>query len=333
MSLPELNQLEEIIESSNGILDAKVLLNCSNKHQLFPIYSVRVGKFRPELPTICLVGGIHGIERIGTQILLAFLDTLINRYDWDDSLHSLMDRINVLFLPLMNPVGMHKNRRANGNGVDLMRNSPVEAKQPVFLAGGQRISSLLPWFRGNSESPMERESVALIEVIQREVMQCPFSLIIDCHSGFGMHDRIWFPYARCKQERMPHLAEVFEINRLLRSTYPNLNYIFEPQSKHYVTHGDIWDHIYDQAVMTQKILLPLTLELGSWLWVKKNPMQLRNALGMFHPIKPHRVKRVLRHHQLLMDFFLRITQSYESWLPEIDRGLNEAQAEDLWYQS
>ena len=43
-------------------------------------------------------------------------------------------------MPLVNPVGMYKGYRSNGNGVDLMRNSPIESKEKVYpFVGGHRI--------------------------------------------------------------------------------------------------------------------------------------------------------------------------------------------------
>ena len=47
--------------------------------------------------------------------------------------------------------------------------------------------------------------------------------------------------------------------------------------------------------------LPLTLEMGSWLWVKKNPRQLFSRHGIFNPLIEHRQQRVLRRHLALLD--------------------------------
>ncbi|MCG8459603.1 MAG: hypothetical protein MI919_25265, partial [Holophagales bacterium] len=80
--------------------------------------------------------------------------------------------------------------------------------------------------------------------------------------------------------------------------------MFEPQSRHYVTHGDLWDYAYQQAYQEERLLLPLTLEMGPWRWVKKNPMQF-GPTGLFNPVKPHRVQRVLRHHMSLLEFLIR----------------------------
>ena len=80
------------------------------------------------------------------------------------------------------------------------------------------------------------------------------------------------------------------------------------------------------------VFLPLTLEMGSWLWVKKNPRQLFSRLGMFNPVIAHREQRVLRRHLPLLDFLLRAALSHARWLPgEAERDGHRRQALARWY--
>jgi len=330
--LPELSQLYSILQQGGDILRVSTIAQCPTRDHLYPIHSVSLGSEDPNKPALAFVGGIHGIERIGTQVVLAFLDTLVQRMRWDSTLVDALQQVKLVFIPLMNPVGMLRNWRSNGNGVDLMRNAPIEAMDKVpWLVGGHRISSSLPWYRGPKDIPMERESLALIKAIKDELLSSPFSIVVDCHSGFGFQDRIWFPYAHSKNKRIKHMAEIYQLRKMFFSTYPHQNYLFEPQARHYTTHGDLWDYIYDESLASGKTFLPLTLEMGSWMWVKKNPLQIRNALGMFHPIQPHRVKRVLRHHQLLMEFLVRATRSYSYWTSTMNHKKNRQLAKALWY--
>ena len=178
---------------------------------------------------------------------------------------------------------------------------------------------------------METESQALVSYICRELFGRPFSLVLDCHSGFGRTDRIWFPYAKSARQPISHLAEMYRLRQLFFQTYPHQNYIFEPQSQHYLCHGDLWDYLYDQALAQHTTMLPLTLEMGSWNWVRKNPFQLLSSLGMFHPVKPHRVKRVLRSHLILINFLINASLSYQNWLPLTHRQQLENTALRLWY--
>jgi hypothetical protein len=167
---------------------------------------------------------------------------------------------------------------------------------------------------------MEAEAQALCDVVQQELMTREFSVTLDCHSGFGMQDRIWFPYAHSTTP-IPHLLEIQALTNLFSQTYPDHNYLFEPQSRQYLTHGDLWDYLYLQAqTNSSRVFLPLTLEMGSWLWVKKRPRQLLSRKGMFNPIAPHRFQRVMRQHLLWFDFLTRAACSHRHWLPaSLDR--------------
>ena len=110
-------------------------------------------------------------------------------------------------------------------------------------------------------------------------------------------------------------------------------YIFEPQSLQYLAHGDLWDYLYQQgSARADAIFLPLTLEMGSWLWVKKNPRQLFSRHGIFNPLIAHRQQRVLRQHQMLLDFLSRAASSYQRWLPQGEaREAQHAMALQDWY--
>ena len=60
-----------------------------------------------------------------------------------------------------------------------------------------------------------------------------------------------------------------------------------------------------RRIASKPHVITMTLELGSWLWIRKNPHQLFSRHGMFNPIKAHRIKRVLRRHADLLDFLTR----------------------------
>ena len=92
---------------------------------------------------------------------------------------------------------------------------------------------------------MEVEAQTRCDFVAKEMLQSKVSVAVDVHSGFGTRDRIWFPYARTRKP-FPDLVEVFALKNLLDRTYPNHVYIVEPQSKQYTTHGDLWDHLYDE---------------------------------------------------------------------------------------
>ena len=308
------------------------LTQISHQDKIFPVHSFTLGSESTDVPCLIYVGGVHGLERIGTDVVLAFLETLIQRLDWDHSLINGLEGLRLVFVPALNPVGLINNTRGNGNGVDLMRNAPIDAEdKPPLLAGGHRIHAKLPWYRGRKNSPMEAESQAIIELVRKECLTRPFSLILDCHSGFGFEDRLWFPYAYSRRP-MEHLAEAYALKQLLHRTYPHLNYVFEPQAHSYTAHGDLWDYLYLEALEKNTVFLPMTMEMGSWRWIKKNPRQLASLSGIFNPVIPHRLQRVLRRHIVLMEFLIRATRAWQQGIPEQEfRRQQTTEALQHWY--
>jgi Zinc carboxypeptidase len=241
--------------------------------------------------------------------------------------------MRLVVMPIVNPGGIWRGTRANPNGVDLMRNAPVDAAQGVpFLFGGQRISARLPWYRGAPGAPMEAENAAVCQVVEREFFGRSFAIALDCHSGFGIDDRIWFPYAHSASP-IAHLPEMHALKGIFDQTHPNHRYVIEPQSRQYLAHGDLWDYLYQRACAIPGLtFLPLTLEMGSWLWVKKNPRQLFSRHGMFNPLIEHRQQRVLRRHLAWLDFLARAACGHHHWLPQAEaREQSRAQALREWY--
>ena len=179
---------------------------------------------------------------------------------------------------------------------------------------------------------MEIEAQAVCEVVNAELLSRAFSLSVDCHSGFGSSDRIWFPFAH-KRAPITHLAEMHALKNIFVQSNSHHRYTIEPQSRQYLAHGDLWDHLYLQAcAQAQRVFLPLTLEMGSWLWVKKNPRQLFSRHGIFNPLIEHRQQRVLRQHQLLLDFLSRAACGHRLWLPGAElRAQQHTQALQDWY--
>ena len=79
--------------------------------------------------------------------------------------------------------------------------------------------------------------------------------------------------------------------------------------------------------------LPLTLEMGSWTWVRKNPWQIFSKHGAFNPIKEHRIKRTYRRHHVLFDFLLKAMNSNKVWsdLDKRVRNKHEQLGLERWY--
>ena len=334
--LSELEQLEAQLESLPDHAESRLLGRAPlSDHAWLPIYGLRLGTDDGTAPTFIIVGGIHGLERIGTRVALSFMSTLIELMQWDKMTQVALRHARVLFIPLVNPVGMLHTRRGNWRKVDLMRNAPAEPDaKGALLLGGQRVSRHLPWYMGPSTTRLEIESSALMDYIHEHTLHSRAVICIDLHSGFGMVDRIWFPYAR-QHRPFGNLAELWALKSLVDRTLPNHIYKFEPQSSSYTIRTDLWDYAYDsfRAHNPQGVMLPLTLEMGSWLWIRKNPRQLLRTLGAFNPMLPHREKRTLRRHLPLLDFLFRAVQAPQSWawLTGTHRRDAYRQAVATWY--
>lgn len=332
-SLPEIDEVLALADAGGAHLSCRRVCEVAAGDRVFPVHALTLGNPDPGLPAVGFFGGVHGLERIGAEVVLACLRSLVSRLRWDATLHHLLEGLRVVFMPLVNPGGLWRGTRANPQGVDLMRNAPVESVEGVpFLLGGQRLSPGLPWYRGQAGEPMQAEAQALCDVAATELLGRDFAIAIDCHSGFGLADRLWFPHAHTTRP-VAHLAELQALSRLLDDSLLHHRYVFEPQSRQYLAHGDLWDHLYLQAAAREgSLFLPLTLEMGSWLWVKKNPRQLFSRRGVFNPQIEHRQHRVLRRHLSLLDFALRAAHSHRRWRPQAEhRDALRAEALAHWY--
>jgi len=326
----ELDELRELVQEAGARLEHRIVGHTDGGVAL---ETVAVGNPSADVPAVGFFGGVHGLERIGVRVLLTYLRSLVRRLAWDTVLQRQLEHVRLVFMPLVNPGGLLLGTRANPSGVDLMRNAPVDALDAVpWLLGGQRISAGLPWYRGAAGAPMQAESRALCDVVERELLARPFSLALDCHSGFGAVDRIWFPYAHTRRP-IGHLAELHALSSIFEASHVHHRYVIEPQSRQYLAHGDLWDHLYQRSLdRPEATFLPLTLEMGSWIWVKKNPRQLFSRQGIFNPLIEHREHRVLRRHIAWFEFLTRAAASCGRWLPQGERREREHEAAlARWY--
>lgn len=333
----EMDLLEDLIAENRDLLRVQVIDEVSLEDRKFPLYVLSVGSENLEDPVIGYFGGVHGLEKIGTEVVLSQLSTVLNLMRWDESFKQRLKRTRLLFMPIVNPVGIVLRTRSNGRGVDLMRNSPLDGTEiggPIYR--GHRIGPMLPWFRG-WEGEMEIESKALCKVVEEQLFPSKLAMAIDVHSGFGAKDRLWFPFAY-SEKPFPFLAEAHAFKSIYDQTYSHHFYEIEPVCRQYTINGDLWDYLflkkYESSANSKGVFIPWTLEMGSWMWVKKNPLQVFTKFGVFHPIKPHRYNRILRRHINLFDFFHRSILSAQSWSELSPASYKEHlnKAKRLWYK-
>jgi len=334
-AFPEQAQLEQIITCLGGRALVEIVDRIAYQGREFPLYCITLGSQRPDVPVIAFFGGVHGLEKIGSEVLLSYLQTIAHLLDWDAEFAARLERSRLVFMPIVNPVGVFRGTRSNGNGVDLMRNAPIDGIGKTKLYSGHRLSPRLPWYRGD-QMRMEKEAQALCQVVRQQLSRSSLTIAVDLHSGFGLHDRLWFPYASCKKP-FASLAEAYALKNLFDHCYPHHFYKIEPMSQEYVISGDLWDYLYDECLQqadNKALFMPLTLEMGSWLWLRKSPMHLFLRHGLFHPVLPHRQQRIMRRHLTLFDFLYRAALNPQAWavLPPAQRQDYEQQALRLWYE-
>ena len=334
-TFPELEQLERLIKRLGDKAQSHVIGLVQYKNLEFPIHCITLGSAAPDVPVLAFFGGVHGLEKIGSEVILSYLQTICELLDWDEEFQARLKKSRLVFVPIVNPVGVYLGRRSNGNCVDLMRNSPVEAIGATKLYGGHRISPLLPWYRGDALN-MEKEAQALCRVVEQQVFNSPLSITLDLHSGFGIKDRLWFSYASRKMP-YPFIAETLALKELFDRCYRHHIYKIEPMCQEYLINGDLWDYLLDEFVqrnISERLFIPLTLEMGSWLWLRKNPTHLFSRHGMFHPLLPHRLQRVFRRHFMLFDFLHRALLHPDTWarLDPAQKAHFHGKASGLWYE-
>jgi Zinc carboxypeptidase len=334
-TFPQLEQLERIVLQLGDRAQCEVIARVEYGKHEFPIHCISLGSNRPEAPVLAFFGGVHGLEKIGSEVILSYLQTISRLLDWDEEFLARLQKSRLIFVPIVNPAGVYAGTRANGNGVDLMRNSPVEGEGATRLYSGHRLSRRLPWYRGDAQE-MEKEAKALCGVVEKHLFGSQLAIAIDLHSGFGIKDRLWFPYASRKAP-FAYIAETLALKELFDRCYPHHIYKIEPTCSEYVINGDLWDYLFDnfvQQALPHQLFLPLTLEMGSWLWLRKSPLHLFSRHGLFHPLLPHRQQRIFRRHFLLFDFLHRSLLYPGAWteLTPHHKTLNTQKAIDLWYE-
>lgn len=314
LRLNEIEALEELASFQSDLIQVQDIAHIDTNGTNLPIKSFIIGSKDPTTPSFGLFGGVHGLERIGSQVAIAFLRSLFEQLKWDRELVENFSQYRLISIPVINPGGIALRMRSNPNHVDLMRNSPVEAsKGTIPFLSGHRFSKALPWHRG-TKGVLEPENEAVINFVKKQMFPSKRCVSLDLHSGFGMKDRLWWPYAK-SHEPFPFLSQTLKLKELLDTSYPHHIYKMEPQAESYLTHGDLWDHLLDihEETTQNSVYIPLTLEMGSWNWVRKNPMQFFSKEGLFSPVKSHRQARVMRRHLLLLDFLFRAVRNHHSW--------------------
>src|SRR3954468_2940088 len=104
--LPELEAIQSLLARGTPGLHHEVACTVEYQGGSLPVHAITLGNPDPALPAAGFFGGVHGLERIGARVVIAFLEHLVARLAWDATLHDQLGKVRLLFMPLVNPVGM-----------------------------------------------------------------------------------------------------------------------------------------------------------------------------------------------------------------------------------
>ena len=78
-----MTDLEQLIESFGTRARARVIAHVHHGERSYPLHCVVVGSPDPEAPSIGYFAGAHGLEKIGSEVVLAYMHTLLELMRWE----------------------------------------------------------------------------------------------------------------------------------------------------------------------------------------------------------------------------------------------------------
>ena len=101
--------LKTILRAGSHVFDIQAVCEVPTRrapYPVFPIFTASIGSRDPLAPSVGFFGGIHGLERIGSQVVLDYMQSLLYRLPWDELLNRQLEKIRLVFMPIVNPGGM-----------------------------------------------------------------------------------------------------------------------------------------------------------------------------------------------------------------------------------
>jgi Zinc carboxypeptidase. len=183
-SFAEYEDLRTILDQGSASFEIRTVYETTVRGRQFAVHTASIGSTDPLAPAIGFFGGIHGLERIGSQLVLDYMRALLARLEWDELLVRQLQSIRLIFMPIVNPAacGRHAGQ-SQWSRSDAQCAAECADERVPLLAGGQRVGAWLPWYRGRQGEPMEPEAAALLRVVETEMAGRPLSIALDCHSG------------------------------------------------------------------------------------------------------------------------------------------------------
>ena len=135
--LPELLELDALIRHGERHLRVTTVHQVPMGELTLPVHVIELGSRSPNAPVVGFFGGVHGVERIGSQVLMSWLHSLIHRLQWDDQLHRRLEKVRLVFMPMINPGGIWRRTRSNSTVMSADPTLPAN----TFIASRRRCSA------------------------------------------------------------------------------------------------------------------------------------------------------------------------------------------------
>ncbi len=141
-TLDEVNRFIDDAHSANPLITAVEHVGTSVEGR--PINALVISDNPSDLemePRIRISGGIHGNEKVTTEVVIRYIEYLLSEYNnSNDEITGLINSRYIVIIPVINPDGYTISTRYNANGVDLNRNFSREWSDAYSIYGTEPFS-------------------------------------------------------------------------------------------------------------------------------------------------------------------------------------------------
>jgi len=92
-------------------------------------------------PKLLYIANMHGDEVVGRELMIYLVRQLLEEYDSNERIRSLVNNSQIYIMPSMNPDGFERGRRENSRGYDLNRDFPDFLDDPSDSENGRQVET------------------------------------------------------------------------------------------------------------------------------------------------------------------------------------------------
>jgi len=207
--------LENMEKNFNDVVDVVSIGETHEKRSVFAVKLSGKASAVADRPELMAIFTEHGSEHDVTDLAMGIIHYLSSSYGHDDRVTSLLNKVNVWIIPMMNPDGVEydlsgavrsfswrKNRRPTGEGmfgVDLNRNWGYDQNTPIPEELAKDLSNKNSHVYSGEAPFSEKETQAIRDFL---LSHSNVEIFIDYHSGsFGFLQGCVFCFSSRPKER------------------------------------------------------------------------------------------------------------------------------------